>query len=291
MDSATEHLNAGILIVDSQTNTTLPLEPILRAAGYTNIRRLAEPQDACLAYRNGKVDLILLELHGAATAGIAAIDALRQIATIAFLPVLAISTVPDVKLRALEAGATDVVGNPVDSLELQTRIRNLLEIGLLHRQLKECNELLEHKVLERTAELRRSEARFQRFAELSSDWYWEQDASGKLTHYAGPVEEMLGIGQGTTVAELQAAGWNVAQRGQLGEKIANRESFLDFLYSRRLKNGTVQTMMVCGEPIFDRASRFAGYRGIGLDVTNRQGPAKSPPGGPGLHASNSEGPP
>lgn len=271
MPYATEHLNAGILIVGGQANRALSIEQILQAAGYTNVRAISQPQDAVPVYRDGNVDLIVLELHGAAPSGIAAIDALRQITTIAFLPVLAISEAPEHKQRALEAGATDVVSCPVDALELQTRIGNLLEIGLLHRKLKECNKLLEHKVLERTTELRQSEARYQRFAELSSDWYWEQDASGKLTHYAGPVEEMLGIGQDATVAELQAAGWNVAQRAQLGEKIDNREPFLDFLYSRRLEDGTVQTMLVSGEPIFDRASAFAGYRGVGLDVTGRMG--------------------
>ena len=46
---------------------------------------------------------------------------------------------------------------------------------------------------ERTAELRESEARFRRLTELSSDWYWEQDAEGHFTNMSGPVMEMLGI--------------------------------------------------------------------------------------------------
>ena len=48
-------------------------------------------------------------------------------------------------------------------------------------------------MLDRTADLRQSEARFQRFTELSFDWYWEQDAAGVLTDYLGPVREMLGL--------------------------------------------------------------------------------------------------
>jgi len=124
-------------------------------------------------------------------------------------------------------------------------------------------------VLERTAELRQSEARFQRFTELSSDWYWEQDAAGRLTQFSGPVEEMLGIGDGATIEELAAAGWNVQERAALEAKISNRQPFLDFIYSRTLPDTRIQYLQVSGEPMFDAASAFAGYRGIGLDVSER----------------------
>ena len=88
------------------------------------------------------------------------------------------------------------------------------------------------------------------------------------------------VGQNTTVEELEAAGWNVQQRAELGEKIANREPFLDFIYSRTLADGTVQYMQVSCEPIFDSSSAFAGYRGIGLDVTYRMGRKLNPGGEP-----------
>ena len=52
---------------------------------------------------------------------------------------------------------------------------------------------LEQTVLERTAELRESEARYRSLTELASDWYWEQDENMKFTKVSGPVLEMLGI--------------------------------------------------------------------------------------------------
>jgi PAS domain-containing protein len=96
-----------------------------------------------------------------------------------------------------------------------------------------------------------------------------QDASGKLTQCSGPVEEMLGIGDSATEAELAAAGWNMLERATLKSKIANRQPFLDFIYSRALPDGRVQYLQVSGEPMFDAASAFCGYRGIGLDVSER----------------------
>jgi len=63
------------------------------------------------------------------------------------------------------------------------------------------------------------------------------------------------------------SGWNVAERALLEENIAERRAFLDFVYSRTNADGTVQYLQVSGEPMFDEASRFVGYRGVGRDVT------------------------
>ena len=61
--------------------------------------------------------------------------------------------------------------------------------------------------------------------------------------------------------------WNVAEREQLESNIAERKPFLDFVYSRTQANGQRQYLQVSGEPMFDEASRFSGYRGVGRDVT------------------------
>ncbi|MFL6657751.1 MAG: PAS domain S-box protein, partial [Massilia sp.] len=141
---------------------------------------------------------------------------------------------------------------------------NMLEVRLLYRRLADYNRQLEQTVLERTAELRASEARFQRFTELSSDWYWEQDAEGVMTRFSGPVADMLGIG-----AEGGAGGWNAAERAELDENISMRRPFLDFMYTRTLADGTLQYLQVSGEPMFDSSSRFIGYRGVGMDISER----------------------
>lgn len=271
MLEVSELLNASILIVDDQEANVMLLELMLRNEGYTNITATQDPRQVAGLHADQQFDLILLDLQMPEMDGFEVMDALKKDEAASYLPVLVLTAQPAHKLRALQAGAKDFVSKPFDFVEIQTRIRNMLEVRLLYRKLNDYNLVLEQKVLERTAELRKSTERFQRFTELSSDWYWEQDANGELTQFSGPVKEMLGIGQNTTVDELEAAGWNVQQRAELGEKIANREPFLDFIYSRTLADGTIQYMQVSCEPIFDGASAFAGYRGIGLDVTYRMG--------------------
>ena len=265
MLQATEILNASILIVDDQEANVMLLEQVLRNAGYTRITSTMDPQAVHALHQRHRYDLILLDLQMPEMDGFEVMEGLRDIEAGSYLPVLVITAQPGHKLRALQAGAKDFVSKPFDLVEVKTRIHNMLEVRLLYQKLAEYNKSLEQMVEARTAELRESEARFQRFTELSSDWYWEQDAQGNLTRFSGPVAEMLGIG-----SEEEPQRWNAAERALLDAKIAAREPFLDFIYSRANLDGSTQYLQVSGEPMFDNGSRFIGYRGIGLDVTERQ---------------------
>ncbi len=264
MLQATEILNASILIVDDQEANVMLLEQVLRNAGYTRITSTMDPQAVRALHQQHRYDLILLDLQMPEMDGFEVMEGLRDLEAGSYLPVLVITAQPGHKLRALQAGAKDFVSKPFDLVEVKTRIHNMLEVRLLYQKLGQYSKSLEQMVEERTAELRESEARFQRFTELSSDWYWEQDAQGNLTRFSGPVAEMLGIG-----SEEEPQRWNAAERALLDAKIAAREPFLDFIYSRANLDGSTQYLQVSGEPMFDNGSRFIGYRGIGLDVTER----------------------
>lgn len=267
-----EILNASILIVDDQEANVTLLEQMLRSQGYACIASTMDPRAVCGLHSTHRYDLILLDLQMPEMDGFQVMEGLKEIETDSYLPVLVITAQPGHKLRALQAGAKDFVSKPFDLVEVQTRIHNMLEVRLLYRKLDDYNKTLEATVLERTAELRESEARFKSFTELSSDWYWEQDATGKFTTVSGPVFEMLGIepeaGAGMS-GTLPEGRWNAAERARLDAIIATRQPFLDFLYSRTNADGTAQYLQVSGEPKFDSASRFIGYRGIGMDVTDR----------------------
>jgi PAS domain-containing protein len=149
----------------------------------------------------------------------------------------------------------------------------MLEVRLLYRQIANHNLLLEQTVRERTAELRVSEERFHRLTELSSDWYWEQDAGGQFTELSGPALEMLGIrGDGSPAPanpEVPGPHWNEPGRASLDANIAARKPFLDLICSRTNVDGSQQFFQVSGEPIFSQTGRYTGYRGIGMDVTER----------------------
>ena len=265
-------LGAKILIVDDLEANVRLLDRMLRQAGHTCVASTMDPHEVCGLHRDNRYDLILLDLEMPGMDGFQVMEGLKEIEADGYLPILVITAQPDHKLRALEAGARDFISKPFDLVEVRTRIRNLLEVRLLYGKVENYSKVLEQTVKERTAELRESEARYRSLTELASDWYWEQDESLRFTRVSGPVLEMLGI-QGDALAgetkAAQGAGWNEAERAILKAKMAARQPFLDFVYSRVNPDGSHQYFQVSGEPMFDLSGRFTGYRGIGMDVTAR----------------------
>jgi len=271
MLSDPEILAASILIVDDQESNVLLIEQLLAEAGYTNVTSTRDPCAVCALHRRNCYDLILLDLQMPGMDGFQVMESLKTNAVEAYLPVLVITAQPGHKLRALQAGARDFISKPFVLVEVLTRIRNMLEVRLLYKQLESYSKVLEQTVQERTAELRESEARYRSLTELASDWYWEQDESMNFTKVSGPVLEMLGIQVGSLAGEsggLDAPGWNDSEREKLRATIAAREPFIDFLFHRLNADGSEQQFRVSGEPMFDGSCRFIGYRGIGVQVTN-----------------------
>jgi CheY-like chemotaxis protein len=262
-------LDASILVVDDQDANVKLLQRLLSEAGYARVTSTMTPMDVAALHRKNRYDLILLDLQMPGMDGFEVMECLKGDDADSYLPVIVLTAQPAHKLRALQAGAKDFISKPFDLIEVRTRIHNMLEVRLLYKQLANYNEVLERTVKERTAELRDSECRFRRLTELASDWYWEQNETGNFTQISGPALEMVGIGMPAFLGEGGggATGWNEAERVALQAKIAGRQPFLDFAFSRVNADGSEQRFRVSGEPMFNESCRFTGYRGIGVEIT------------------------
>jgi PAS domain S-box-containing protein len=123
--------------------------------------------------------------------------------------------------------------------------------------------------------LRDSEERFRSLTALSSDWYWETDEHHRFTDLSGGFfehtqlrpEEFIGKNRWETEpVGLSPEEW-AAHRAVLDA----HEPFQDFEYGRESgANAEVRYISTSGEPIFDAAGKFRGYRGVGRDVTERK---------------------
>lgn len=268
MITESEILQANILIVDDQESNVRLLEQLLSGSGYVNVSSTMNPQEVCALHRKNRYDLILLDLQMPDMDGFQVMEGLKTDNTDAYLPVLVLTAQPGHKLRALQAGAKDFISKPFDLVEVKTRIHNMLEVRLLYKKLENYSQLLEQTVLERTAELRESEARYRSLTELASDWYWEQDENGAYTKLSGPALEMLGIQVNALAGEapiVPSSNWDESEREALRAIIAARQPFIDFVFHRVNADGSRQQFRVSGEPMFNQSSRFLGYRGIGVE--------------------------
>ncbi len=146
-------LSAKILIVDDTVANISLLEQLLHDAGYTGVTSTMNPQEVCALHQKNLYDLILLDLQMPVMDGFQVMEDLKENALDDYLPVLVLTAQPGHKLRALQAGARDFISKPFDLVEVKTRIRNMLEVRLLHNILENTNQGLEQKVQDRTGEL------------------------------------------------------------------------------------------------------------------------------------------
>lgn len=156
MLSNDEIIKGRILIVDDAESHILLLRKVLKGAGYTNTAATTNPEEAVTLYREFRPDLVILDLQMKPLDGFQVIEQLKALEPDSYPPVLMMTALndQDVRLRALDAGARDFLNKPFDRVEALTRIRNMLEVRLLHNQIVEQNRQLEETVRARTREIR-----------------------------------------------------------------------------------------------------------------------------------------
>jgi PAS domain S-box-containing protein len=145
----------------------------------------------------------------------------------------------------------------------------LMLFWLLGRQFRRQQE--QNAVLTRTAEVaRNSELRLRNYAEMASDWLWEQDADLRFVSIT-PGTPMIGPNDKPYVGRRR---WEIVEADTDNEPwrshradLAARRPFRDFRYTLIGSDGRLHHVAVSGNPIFDDAGAFIGYRGIGRDIT------------------------
>jgi PAS domain S-box-containing protein len=128
--------------------------------------------------------------------------------------------------------------------------------------------------LERSeAELRESEARFRDFALTSSDWFWETDAQHRFVYQSEQIRE---FGQeprhrlGRLRIDLATDAADEPEKWREHLAMLNRhEPFRDFVYERQVGADPRHFISVSGNPVFDPAGNFLGYRGTARNITAR----------------------
>ncbi len=130
-------------------------------------------------------------------------------------------------------------------------------------------DISEHRRLE-TA-LRHSEARFQNFAEIGSDWLWEMDQDLRYTYFSDRLKELTGTSPnrslGKTRQQAVKADPNYENWRRHEDTLQAHQPFRDFRYTYIRDDGRLLHWSVSGTPIFDDAGTFQGYRGVGTDIT------------------------
>ena len=145
------------------------------------------------------------------------------------------------------------------------------EMTQLYQTLREERDQLDARVRERTAALRISEDRLQSLLSLSADWVWEQDAELRFTFLSDGFERVSGISPAKFVGQQRSVdgGFEASPGDRQAHRAAldSRRPFRDYTYRMVTKTGEMRYIRTSGVPVFDDHGQFAGYRGVGCDIT------------------------
>ena len=164
----------------------------------------------------------------------------------------------------------------VQTLVQRSRRVQLL-VDLRTADLQRSNERLNADIAARKRTelaLQDSEQRFRRLLALSSDWYWEQDAQLRFSHITSGFYERgrlvaadyIGKTRWESNPAMLDTPWGRDhQRCQQA-----RLPFSNLEYAIAGSDGVLRWYSTSGEPVYDAAGQFKGYRGTGSEITERK---------------------
>lgn len=148
---------------------------------------------------------------------------------------------------------------------------DITELKQHQAKLEASNAKLREALSERDA----ANKRFFDIAEISSDWFWEQDKELRFTFLSEGFDKYIGGNSefllGKTRAEvfndipevMESADWKWLEAKQIA-----RAPYRDFVYKAVGATIDGKWIRISGAPIFDENGEFSGYRGVGSDVSD-----------------------
>lgn len=118
-----------------------------------------------------------------------------------------------------------------------------------------------------------AEARLNDVGDLSSEWFWEQDADMCITFVSEGFARTMGVSAGDYVGKLRTGLFSESDDDQedghsaVYYKMQAHEPFRDLVYSYHFRPDELSWVRISGKPRFDENGCFNGYIGIAEDMT------------------------
>jgi PAS domain S-box-containing protein len=154
-----------VLVVDDDPDELIAVSRILKKAGYV-VEEAGSGQEALAKAKKFMPDLLLLDVLMPGMDGFEVcrlIKSDKELDEIFVILLSSIKKTPDYQAKGLDAGADGFIARPFNSAEFVSRIRSMMRIKAVEKELriqkqslKKAHDELEIRVNERTAELRKA---------------------------------------------------------------------------------------------------------------------------------------
>lgn len=178
----------SILVVDDLESNLILLDDILSAQGY-RVLRAHDGEEALEVMRDDPPDLVLSDVRMPRCDGFDLCRALKSTASTRLVPVVLMTGAAESadRIRAIEAGANDLVTKPIDQPELKARVRSLMQIKRFTDDLDSAEAVLRSLALMIEVRDEYTEGHCQRLARYATELGAKLDLSD---------EDLMTLGRG-----------------------------------------------------------------------------------------------
>jgi putative two-component system response regulator len=223
---------AGTVLVVDDLDTNLDLlERMLSAQGY-NVRTAHDGQEALEAVAAAPPDVVLTDIRMPRRDGFGLCRELKAAPSTRLIPVVLMTgaSEADDRIQAIEAGATDLLGKPIDLPELKARVRSLMQLKHFTDELDSAEVVL--KTLALMIEARDA---------------YTQGHCERLARYATRLGERLGLPQEDLVALTKGGYFHDIGKIAIPDSILLKPGKLTPEEFERMKQHTVIGERLCGD--------------------------------------------
>jgi putative two-component system response regulator len=211
MMSKEQLASARILIVDDDRGTLEMCEATLRASGYRSIKTASDPRGVLALFVEYDPDILVLDVVMPHLSGLELLELLHRSAPeVDSLPIIVTTAFPspEVRHKALMAGAVEILEKPFDCHEFSMRVGNLLRLRLATRESQAQNEALFRELLDRSEELSNyqdelKEAQLEVIARLARAGEQHDDNTGRHTQRVAITAGLLAHGLGLSAGAVE----------------------------------------------------------------------------------------
>ena len=269
------HEPVKILMVDDQPGKLLSYEAILGPL-HENLLKANSGREALEYLLKTDIAVVLMDVSMPDIDGFQLADMIRehprfQKTAIIFISAVHLSDFDRVK--AYERGAVDYISVPVIPELLRAKVSVFAELYRKTQQLEKLNRELEHRVAERTEELRESESQFRSLANSIPQLAWMTDPDGNRIWFNQRWYDFTG----TTFDQVEGWGWKALQHPDHLDRVLR-----SIEYSWRTGDPWEDTSLIRGKegnyrwflsralPIRDVNGKIVRWFGTNTDVTDQK---------------------